>query len=163
MAETATMDRIEIIRFACTLVQWDAWGGSTAAFEAFATRELGSPLPAAVGGIAAIGAVSAVRVAPRRFWLFAAERDALPRGVPTELGCELDLGEGRERIALRTPRLRDVLARCLAVDWDETLGVATFASLHRIPVMFTRSSAEEGQFVVPRTFARSIASWLEDC
>jgi sarcosine oxidase subunit gamma len=162
MAETATMDRIEIVRSACPLVQWDAWAGSIAAFEAFAAGTLGSALPAAVGEIAAIGAVSAVRVAPRRFWLFA-DREALPCGVPAELGCELDLGEGRERITLSTPRLRDVLAQCLAVDWDRTLGVATFASFHRIPVMFTRSSAEDGQFVVPRTFARSIASWLEDC
>ena len=56
-----------------------------------------------------------------------------------------------------------MLAQCLAVDWDLTLDRATFAPIHRIPVMFSRNSRENGTFIVPRTFARSIVDWLEDC
>jgi sarcosine oxidase subunit gamma len=161
MAEA--IDRIVITRLACPLMQWDAWGDISEGLGAFAADRLGGPLPGEVGGVAVLGAVTAVKTAPRRFWLLAADRASLPRGLPADLGAELDLGEGRERIDIRTPRLRDVLAQCLAVDWDRTPDRATFAPMHRVPVMFSRRSAEEGTFLVPRTFAQSIVEWLEDC
>jgi sarcosine oxidase subunit gamma len=161
MAEA--IDRPTISRSSCPLMQWDAWNDVSEGFGTFATQRLGGALPAEVGSIATFGAVTAVKIAPRRFWLFSADRAALPRGVPAELGAELDLSEGRERIDIRTSRLRAVLAQCLAVDWDHTRDRATLGPLHRIPVMFSRHSAEEGTFVVPRTFAQSIVDWLEDC
>lgn len=159
MAEASTIARMSISRSACPLVQWDVWDASAGNVRDFAVDRLGGPLPGEVGQMAALGATTAVKVSPRRFWLFTATRPGLPAG----LGAELDLCEGRERLALRTPHLRGVLAQCLAVDWDRTLGRAAFAPMHNIPVMFSRSSAEEGVFVVPRTFARSIVDWLEDC
>jgi sarcosine oxidase subunit gamma len=163
MAEARAIDRITITRSSCTLMQWDAWGDVSGAFADFAADRLGGPLPGEVGAIAILGAVTAVKAAPRRFWLIVKDRNLLPGGLPGELGAELDLSEGRERIDVRALRLRDVLAQCLAVDWDRTLDRATFAPMHRIPVMFSRKSAEEGTFVVPRTFAQSIVDWLQDC
>lgn len=163
MAEPGVNDRITITRSSCSLVQWEAWDDAAERFAQFAADRLGGPLPEEVGRIFRSGAVMGVKLAPRRYWLFSRDRTDLPRGLPGDVGAELDLSEGRERIDLRTPRLRDVLAQCLAVDWDRTLDRATFAPMHRIPVMFTRSSPEEGTFVIPRTFARSIVDWLEDC
>lgn len=163
MVEAVAIDRIQISRTACPMIQWDLWDAGSATFSSFAAERLGGALPARVGETATLGPVTVVKAGPRRFWFLCADRASLPRGLPPELGGELDLCEGREQLVLRTRRLRDVLSQCLAIDWNETLGRATFTSLHRIPVMFMRHSAEEGIFVVPRTFSRSIVEWLEGC
>lgn len=152
-----------ITRSPCLLVQWEAWNGLSPEFGEFARERLGGYLPGEIGEVRVVGAVTAVKAAPRRFWLFGNDPDDLPCGLPPALGAEVDLREGRERILVRSPRLRDILAQCLAVDWDTTLDRAIFAPMHRIPVMFTRNSADEGTFVVPRTFSRSIVDWLEAC
>ena len=163
MADPTAIQGITITRSCCPLVQWQAWGDDDDGFARFAAGRLGASLPAEVGQIVKSDGVTAVKIAPRRFWLLASDPDAVPRGLPGTLGAELDLGEGRERIDIRTPALRDVLVQCLAVDWDRTQDRAVFAPLHRVPVMFTRGSTEHGTLVVPRTFAQSIADWLEDC
>jgi len=163
MAELAGASPIAITRSPCPLVQWESWADTGAGFDEFASARLGLSLPKDVGRIAGSDRVTAVRIAPRRCWLFAGDRDALPRGLPQELGTELDLSEGRERIDVGTPRLRDVLGQCLAVDWDRTQDRAVLAPMHRIPVLFIRRSTEDGTFVVPRTFAQSIVDWLKDC
>ena len=163
MVDPRKIDRLTIRRSSCPLVQWDFWETNADRFAAFAAERLGTALAAEVGQISVQGAVTIVKTAPRRFWIFAPEPRDLPLGVPADLGTELDLSEGRVRIEVQSPELRDVVAQCLAIDWEETLNRATFAQMHRIPVMFTRRSAEEGEFVVPRTFAQSIAEWLEDC
>lgn len=163
MADLTAIQRIAITRSRCPLVQWEAWDDDDDGFARFASGRLGAFLPAEVGQIVRSEVATAVKIAPRRFWLLSRNSDALPRGLPENLGAELDLGEGRERVDIRTPALRDVLAQCLAVDWDRTLDRAVFAPLHRIPVMFTRESTERGTFIVPRTFAQSIVDWLEDC
>jgi len=163
MAEAMTTERIMITRSACPLVQWDAWDSCSSEFSEFAADRLGGPLPDEVGRITPYCTRMVIKAAPRRFWIFAPQPEDLPHGLPVALGTELDLSEGRMRLEVRTPRLRDVLAQCLAIDWDETLNRAAFAKMHRIPVMFSRNSADEGAFVVPRTFAQSIHEWLEDC
>jgi heterotetrameric sarcosine oxidase gamma subunit len=163
MVEAIAIDRIQISRTACPMIQWDPWDAGSAAFASFAAERLGGALPTKVGETETLGPVTVVKAGPRRFWFLCAGRASLPRGLPPELGAELDLSEGRERLVVRTPHLRDVLSQCMAIDWNETLGRAAFASLHRIPVMFMRHSVEEGIFVVPRTFTRSVVEWLEGC
>ncbi|MCA1439297.1 sarcosine oxidase subunit gamma [Ensifer sp. IC4062] len=164
MVETLSAKRMVLEQLPCPLIQCDAWEGTFAAFKAALAREIGGALPTQVGEIAGRGGLRVVRAGPRRFWIFPSERSAtIASGIPPELGCRLDLSEGRIRIEVSTPDLRDVVSKCLAIDWDRTLGVATFSSLHRIPVMFTRFSERDGEFVVPRSFARSISEWLEEC
>ncbi|WP_331375886.1 hypothetical protein [Sinorhizobium chiapasense] len=164
MVEMSSAKAMVLKQLPCPLIQCDAWEGTLAAFEPALARQFGGALPTQVGGIAERDGMKVVRAGPRRFWIFPAERaSAIASGIPPELGCRLDLSEGRIRIEVTTPDLRDVVSKCLAIDWERTLGVATFSSLHRIPVMFTRSSEHDGAFVVPRSFARSISEWLEVC
>ncbi|WEX91147.1 sarcosine oxidase subunit gamma [Sinorhizobium garamanticum] len=164
MVETSSAKRMVLKQLPCPLIQCDAWDGALAAFEAALAREIGGALPTQVGEIAGRDGLKVVRAGPRRFWIFPRERSStIASGIPPELGCRLDLSEGRIRIEVSTPDLCDVVSKCLAIDWDRTLGLATFSSLHRIPVMFTRSSERDGEFVVPRSFARSISEWLEEC
>jgi heterotetrameric sarcosine oxidase gamma subunit len=145
----------------CPLVQCEAWDGTLAALEAALAPQLGGTLPEKIGAIASYADWDAVRVALRRFWLFPRQPHPVPSvAVSPELGCSLDLGEGRVRIRIAAPNLREIISTCLAIDWDATKDLAVFSSFHRIPVMFTRSSDSEGQLVVPRSFSRSISGWL---
>lgn len=164
MLETSSAARIELTQSSCPLVQCDAWDDTVAAFEVALAGEIGGRVPARVGEIVSRGELTVVRAGPRRFWLFSRQNGStLAAGIPADLGCRLDLSEGRIRIRVASADLRGILSKCLAVDWETTLGVATFSSLHRISVMFTRASDSEGEFVVPRSFARSIAHWLRQC
>ena len=162
MVDIPSAARMVLKQSPCPLIQCDAWDGALGAFEPALAREIGCPLPKQVGEMVGREGLKVVRAGPRRFWIFPEGRSsAIGSGIPAELGCRLDLGEGRVRIEIAAPDLREVISRCLAIDWDRTLEFAAFSSLHRIPVMFTRSSEREGEFVVPRSFAKSIFAWLE--
>ena len=82
MAETRTIERIAMTRSSCPLLQWDAWDDPFKAFGDFAADRLGGSLPGQVGQMAVLAEVTAVKVAPRRFWLVARTGDDLPRGLP---------------------------------------------------------------------------------
>ncbi len=156
-------EHIAVARRACPLVQWDIWEPRAVAVAGHAAAAFGAALPEAVGEIVIRDGVSAIRVAPRRFWFMADDASRLPRGLPVELGTALDLGEGRIRLDLETDRLREVVAQCIALDWEETKGRASFTAFHRVPVMFTRDTDVRGAFLVPRTFCQSLAEWIEGC
>ncbi|MBZ7924282.1 hypothetical protein LAC81_26515 [Ensifer adhaerens] len=146
----------------CPIVQLDAWAGELSAFESKVAQDIGGPLPAETGQITVHGDLTIARARPGRFWVFSANAP-FKLSIPPELGCALHLSEGRIRIKVGAANLRRVVSKCLAIDWEASEGVATFTSMHRIPVLFMRSSASDGEFIVPRTFAQSIQEWLEEC
>ncbi|UWU17845.1 hypothetical protein N2599_21215 (plasmid) [Rhizobium sullae] len=160
MVEIHSSEPMVLKQSPCPLIQYEAWDLELRSFEAALAQKIDGPVPGRVGEIAVRDDLKVVRAAPRRFWLFPAARGAGAFSIPPELGYGLDLSEGRVRIQVITPHLRDLLSTCLPIDWDTTEGVATFSSFHRIPIMFTRSSDFEGEFIVPRSFARSISHWL---
>jgi sarcosine oxidase subunit gamma len=147
----------------CVILQAEGWPPSLPAFEAELSRQLGVALPAAVGRTASIGSGMAVRIAPRRLWLVSDGPQLPDCAIDPDLGCLLPLGEGRVRVRLEGPRIFDVLAACVAVDWHETgPGRAVQAGFHHVPVLLLRTAADACDLLVPRSFARSLAEWIDE-
>jgi heterotetrameric sarcosine oxidase gamma subunit len=149
----------------CSIVQFEAWDGRSQQLEAVLSGTLGIALPGTVGETVRHQNLRAIKVAPRRFWLLYDAPGGEPVAVDPDLGSVVDLGEGRTRLRLSGPSLPDVLAKCIAVDWQSPAaapGRAIQTSLHGVPVLFLRTGEAECELLVPRSFSRSIADWLGD-
>ena len=147
----------------CPIVQADGWHGSVADFEASLSRQLGGALPAAVGQTVDAGGCRVIRIAPRRFWLVGNRQAGL--SIDPELGCLILQREGRVRLRMAGPRLLDVLASCVAIDWftpEAAPGRAIQTGFHRVPVLLVRQREHECDLIAPRSFARSLSDWLVD-
>ncbi|WP_235984604.1 sarcosine oxidase subunit gamma [Mesorhizobium neociceri] len=146
MADGSTMTGFEMAADDCAIIQFEAWDGAMAQFEAELPRILGGPLPTEVGDTARHDSWLVIRVAPCWFWLL---WDGPPPiiDVDPKLGCALPLGEGRVRLRLSGRGLQYVLERCVAVDW-ETLaeGRALQTGLHRVPVLLLRRPHSSATF-----------------
>jgi methylglutamate dehydrogenase subunit D len=148
----------------CHLVQADGWADRLAAFEATLKAALGMAMPEAVGEMQRGAGVTAIRIAPRRFWLLY-DTTAPSVAVDPELGCRFALGEGRVRLHLAGFRLPNVLEKCVAVDWNAVTTTplrAIHTSLHGVPVLLMRRAELECDLLVPRSFARSVVEWVVD-
>lgn len=148
----------------CHLVQADGWADRLAAFEATLSAALGMAMPAAVGETRRGAGVTAIRIAPRRFWLLY-DTTAPSVAVDPELGCSLALGEGRVWLHLVGSRLQNVLEKCVAVDWQPQAMTplrAIQTSVHGVPLLLMRRAELECDMLVPRSFARSVVEWVVD-
>jgi len=149
----------------CPLVQLEAWDGTSQQFEAVLSETFRIALPGAVGETVHNRNLRVIKVAPRRFWLLYDAPGGEPGAMNPALGSVVDLGEGRTRLRLSGPRLPDVLARCIAIDWQSPAAAperAIQTSFHGVPVLFLRTGECACELLVPRSFARSILDWLSD-
>ena len=149
----------------CSIVQAESWPGTLSAFEAELSRQLGGKLPATSHETVAIGEWHAVRIAPRRFWFITDAGAQLRASIDPELGCLLPLGESRMRLRLAGPHTFDILRACVAVDWhspDAAPGRAVQTGFHHVPVVLLRTAADACDVLAPRSFARSLADWVEE-
>lgn len=159
MAETRFRMSIE----SCAIVQVESWPRTLTAFEAELSRQLGGDLPTTSRETVAIGEWLAVRIAPRRFWFIADEKSNLRCSIDPGLGCLLPLGESRMRLRLAGPHTFDILAACVAIDWQQAKpGNAFQTSFHHVPVLALRTTADACDLLVPRSFAQSLAEWVTD-
>ena len=149
----------------CSLVQLEVWDGKSQQLEAVLSGTFGIALPSTVGETVRHRNLRAIRVAPRRFWLLYDAPGGEPIALDPDFGSVVDLGEGRTRLRLSGPRLADVLAKCIAVDWQSPAAAperAIQTSFHGVPVLFLRTGEAECELLVPRSFSRSILDWLGD-
>jgi sarcosine oxidase subunit gamma len=161
----AEISALEVSVADCPLVQVEAWDGRLQQFEAVLLGTFGIALPASVGETVRHQNLRAIRVAPRRFWLLYDVPGGEPIAVDPDLGSVVDLGEGRTRLRLSGLRLPDVLAKCIAVDWQSPAaapGGTIQTSLHGVPILFLRTGETACEFLIPRSFSRSILDWLGD-
>ncbi|CAM5555748.1 hypothetical protein ATER59S_04589 [Aquamicrobium terrae] len=148
----------------CPVLQVEGWPAALAAFEAELSRQLGGVLPAGVGETVQLGRWLAIRIAPRRLWLVG-EGAFPPLSMDPELGCAVALGEGRMRLSLRGRHVFDILAACVAVDWDAPQagpGRAVQTGFHRVPVLALRIAPDACDLIVPRSFAQSLEDWVAE-
>ncbi|MCV3211488.1 sarcosine oxidase subunit gamma [Mesorhizobium sp. YC-39] len=146
----------------CGIVQFDGWHDARARFEADLAPRLGGHLPKKVGETTYQHSKLVVRIAPRRFWLIS---DGLlpPIDIDPELGCMLQLGEGRVRLGLSGWKIKHVLERCVVVDWDSLQeGEGVLVGFHHVPVLLLRTGSFQCDLFVPRSFARSLVDWISD-
>jgi sarcosine oxidase subunit gamma len=166
MAEPCALPAFALSASDCALVQAEGWEGTLARFEHELSQALGFPLPAAVGETTRHAGLLAIRVAPRRFWLVCESAAAAWQYSPDpELGCCLALTQGQVRLRLAGRRVRDVLAKCLALDWSSPAaapGRGVRTALHRVPVLLLRTGEWECELLVPRGFAESLSGMLLD-
>jgi heterotetrameric sarcosine oxidase gamma subunit len=122
-------------------------------------------LPSAFGEVVRTGAWQVIRIAPRRFWLITDKTSGLPWSIDPELGCIVSLSESRKRLKLSGPHTLDILAACVAIDWnapEAQPGRAVQTSFHHVPVLVLRNAAETCDILVPRSFAHSLAAWVTE-
>lgn len=146
----------------CRIVQFHGWDGAMTRFEADLAPRLGGQLPTKVGETTYQDDKLAIRIAPNRFWLLS-DGPLPPVDVDPELGCMLDLGEGRMRLRLAGQKIKHVLERCVVVDWDSLPeGEGVQVGFHRVPVLLLRTGSFQCDLFVPRSFARSLVEWISD-
>ncbi|MER9262747.1 sarcosine oxidase subunit gamma [Mesorhizobium sp. M0619] len=162
MANISITSCFEMAVSDCAILQFEGWVSRLAQFEAELSKMLGGALPNKVGDTVSHDALLVIRVGPRRLWLLC-DRPLPAFEVDADLGCALALSEGRVRLRLSGGRLRHILERCVAVDW-EILGdgKAVQTGLHRVSVLLLRRSAFECDVLVPRSFGKSLAEWIAD-
>jgi heterotetrameric sarcosine oxidase gamma subunit len=159
MAET----RFRISVEPCTVVQVECWPGTLPALDAEISRQLGGKLPDAFGEAVPVGGWSAIRIAPRRFWLVADEKSEFSCSIDPELGSLVSLSEGRMRLRLRGPHTFTILEACVAIDWHEAKpGSAVQTGFHHVPVLLLCTATDACDLLVPRSFAESSAEWVSE-
>lgn len=150
------------------LVEVAAWHDSLAAIESAIARACGIAPPADVGGVAAAGGVSLIRVAPGRIWLVdeAGEVAARMQGaIDAAQGCATPLGEGRRRFRLSGERVVEALPSLVALDPAAPAfapGRGALTMMHRVPVLLHRLADAAVDLYVPRSFSQSLEEWVGD-
>ncbi|MER8594273.1 sarcosine oxidase subunit gamma [Mesorhizobium sp. M1182] len=144
----------------CGIVQFDGWDGAMERFETDLAPRLGGQLPTKVGETTYQDGKLVIRIAPRRFWLLS-DGSLPPIDIDPELGCMLELGEGRVRLRLSGQNIKHVLERCVVVDWDSLQqGKGVQVGFHRVPVLLLRTGSFQCDLFVPRSFGRSLVEWI---
>ncbi|MER9573927.1 sarcosine oxidase subunit gamma [Mesorhizobium opportunistum] len=162
MANGADQAGLEIASQDCGILQFHGWDDAMGRFEADLAPKLGGHLPKKVGETTYQDSKLVIRIAPRRFWLLS-DGSLPPIDIDPELGCMLELGEGRVRLRLSGQNIKHVLERCVVVDWDSLQeGEGVQGGFHRIPVLLLRTGSFECDLFVPRSFARSLVEWISD-
>jgi sarcosine oxidase subunit gamma len=139
-------------------------GWPPADLAAAVTVVSGVEAPVVVGGVVRKGSSTLIRIGPDRCWLIEEGTDGSPASKWAAPGpCVTSLSEGRMRFRMSGSRCREVLAKCIAVDWQATdlvedLAVQTM--IHRVPVLLHRLGRNDFDLYVPRSFAQSLCEWL---
>jgi sarcosine oxidase subunit gamma len=148
-----------------SLTQIDCWPDSKSSVDDLLAKSCGIAMPRAVGETTRHGALLAIRIAPRRIWLV---RDAEPgnSGMAAEIDAAVvSLSHGRQRLRLEGRSMCNVLARCVALDFDApnmSPGRAAQTALHGIPVLLVRQAPDVVEIFAPRSFGQAVREQLEE-
>jgi len=130
----------------------------------------GLAVPARIGDAARIGDVTILRTGPEQIWFVAPEgraglEPALRADVAPGSGVVTSLSHSRSRIFIEGARVRDTLAKEIAVDLDPNVfGVDRFVltGFDHTPILLHRTGAERYEVYVMRTFALTVWGRLTD-
>jgi len=149
-----------------SLIQLDLRAAALAAVAAALAGIFDASCPARVGDVGSNGAIHIMRTGPRRLWI------VLEPGAPVapleSLGTQAavtTLTHGQRRYRLSGSRAREVLARCVALDFDDPAfapGRIAQTQLHRVPVLLHRLGETAFNLHLPRSFAQSLEEWIAD-
>lgn len=140
-----------------TLTQVAGFGKS---FEKDLSRAVGK-LPEKIGIAITTRGVSALRIAPSQFWIIA--EDTTPELPDTCLVTSLS--SARCRIAISGDLARRVLARCVAIDFEQDAFVAgqfVITGIHHTPVLIHCINENVFHIYALRTFALNVWEWVVD-
>jgi heterotetrameric sarcosine oxidase gamma subunit len=151
-----------------SLFQIAAWPQSMAKIEQSLKLACGFPPPLLTGHTADGGGLTLIRIAPDRLWAAnesGGDRIEFADTVDAVSGAVCRLTEGRRRFRLGGVRVRDVLAKSVAIDWESpgsAPGRAVQTMLHRVPVLLHRLSRDSFDLYAPRTLAQSVSESIAD-
>ena len=137
--------------------------GQDDAFETKLAALLGK-LPTKVGIAVQGDARALMRIGPAQFWIIGPEADDLALIFPG-LCAVTPLSHSRTRIVIEGAPAREVLARCMPLDFHAgafTPGAFAMTGLHHTPVLVHCLSESRFEIYVLRTFAMSAWEWLTD-
>jgi heterotetrameric sarcosine oxidase gamma subunit len=160
-AETFTLSEIA----GWSLTQVDCWTESKSHIEDGLMHASGLAMPQTVGETARRGGLRAVRIAPARLWLVQDAHCEGPDFQGLADAAVISLSHGRRRFRLSGRAARDVLACCVALDWDVpnlAPGRAAQTALHKVPVLMIRDAADVFELFVPRSFGQAVWEQIED-
>jgi len=122
-----------------------------------------------VGGRAAYGELGTVfNIAPCQYWVVthnAAVDRAWPTVVAPLTGSVTPLSHSRVRLAVSGPAVRAMLGKLVSVDLaPKRLRVGDFVqtALHHTGILLHRADEQRYELYLPRSFAASLWSWLND-
>jgi methylglutamate dehydrogenase subunit D len=128
-----------------------------------------APAPA-IGEVTRNGVAQFWRTGPEQIWIIASgsapDQDLVIRnGLVAAEGIVTLLSHSRTRMFLEGPRVRDVLAKGIAIDLHpDEFGIDRFAmtGLDHTPVILHRVAADRYEIYAMRTFALTVWDWLTD-
>jgi sarcosine oxidase subunit gamma len=104
------------------------------------------------------------RTGPLQFWLVGPEGDDLSETLAGK--CVVTpLSHSRTRISIEGPAARDLLAKGIPLDLDESVftpGKFAMTGLHHTPVLLHCVAPQRFELYAMRTFALDAWQWLED-
>jgi sarcosine oxidase subunit gamma len=148
-----------------SLTQIDCWPDSKSSVDDLLAKSCGMAMPQAVGETVRDGALLAIRIAPRRIWLVDDATAGNSRVADGIGAAVVSLSHGRQRFRLQGRRVREVLARCVALDFDAPTmspGRAAQTVFHRVPVLLLRQALDAVEIFVPRSFAEAVQEQLDE-
>jgi methylglutamate dehydrogenase subunit D len=116
-------------------------------------------LPDSVGVAVEAKGRTVLRISPQQAWLLGEPMEAADGLVITPLSS------ARTRIALDGPHAREMLAKCVALDFHPkvfTPGKFAMSGIHHMPVVIHCIAPEQFHLYALRTFARSMWEVLAD-
>ena len=137
-----------------TLLQIAAYPGMEKAFAKAVEPQIGK-LPKKAG----LAVDGVLKTGLRQYWLFGKRAE-----VPWEMGAVTDLGHSRIRITLDAPDAWQRLMGAVPVDLDPTIfkpGAFALTGIHHTPVLLWRTGETRYEIFALRTFAQSVADWLD--
>jgi sarcosine oxidase subunit gamma len=151
-----------------SLVEVAGWCDSLDELQSLLTQACGAAPPAGVGEVAWQGVLTLIRTGPGRVWVVDERGDIegrLAGALDPARGCLTPLGHGWRRWRLEGPKVRELLAKLIALDVEAMArapGWVVQTSLHHAPVLLNYLGDDAFDLYLPQTFARSLMGWLRD-
>jgi heterotetrameric sarcosine oxidase gamma subunit len=150
-----------------SLVQLDFGVSAVPSVEARLRQACGLSIPVCAGRSTRQGELHLFRITDQRLWLIADSTNAFD---PAWLACNGDvttteLGHGQRRYRMQGARLFEMLVKGVAVDLQDLArehGRFVQTQLHHVPVTFHCVGERVFNLHVPRSFSRSIETWMAD-
>jgi sarcosine oxidase subunit gamma len=150
-----------------SVLQVQAWPESLSAVEGLIGALTGAT-PPEVGRAALSEEVSVAAIAPGSFVVAAKSLDLLPRFehvVSADKAGVTDLSHGRTVVRLTGKSAAAVLAKCVAIDLDDSVfppGRVAATAIHHVDVLIIRRSESVFDLFILRSFAAGLVEWILD-
>ena len=147
--------------------QFAAWPGRRAAAEALLVDVTGAAAPAPGRFTVGEDAIELVRVGPLAWRAHGVDQDGAERlaAVDSDDGAALELSHGEARVLVGGAKAAELLNRFLPIDLRDArfpVGATAQTGMHHVPVLLQRVDATAYALTLPRSYARSLWSLLEE-